>query len=70
MGLMSTIHSSFKNQYFVTIFSIINFQFPTISDIQIDPNMLLSPRKFVFKEKVRMNVDVKLAKFNMAEEIN
>ena len=70
MGLMSTIHSSFKNQYFATIFLIINFQFPTISDIQIDPNMLLSPRKFVFKEKVRMNVDVKLAKFNMAEEIN
>ena len=32
--------------------------------------MLLSPRKFVFKEKVCMNVDVKLAKFNMAEEIN
>ena len=70
MGLTNTIHSSFKNQYFVIMFSVINFEFSIISDIQIDLNMSLRPRKFVLKEKLRMNVDVKLAKFNMAEEIN
>ena len=57
-GSHDTIHT-FKN-YFVTVFSIISFQFSTISDIQTDPKCVREK----FKKK-NEKIKVKFLNFNL-----
>ena len=52
-GFHGTIHT-FKN-YFTTMFSFFSFQFSTISDIQTDPNCLLSKTMLSEMQYLTMN---------------